>query len=103
MRRSASRTTWVARERSPASSCSDGARRVTLPRRWAVLGLYVAGIYASLPFGPRVGLALLRMSSGGWLLGPGLPLLAAARAGGARPKAAAFPENAGIATGTASR
>src|SRR4029077_11225633 len=44
--------------------------------RWAILGLYVATVYASLPFGPRVGLALLRMSSGGWLLGPGLPLLA---------------------------
>src|SRR5437867_6826190 len=81
MRRSASRTTWVAPERSPASSCSDGARRVSVPRRWAVLGLYVAAIYASLPFGPRVGLALLRMSSGGWLLGPGLPLLALAGAG----------------------
>src|SRR5438105_2985072 len=81
MRRSASRTTWVARERSPASSCSDGARRVILPRPWAVLGLYVAGIYPSLPFGPRVGLALLRMSSGGWLLGPGLSLLALAGAG----------------------
>src|ERR1051325_2737275 len=76
MRRSASRTTWVAPERSPASSCSDGGRRVSLPRRWAVFGLYVAAIYASLPFGPRVGLALLRMSSGGWLLGSGLPLLA---------------------------
>jgi VanZ like protein len=49
---------------------------VSLPRRWAILGLYVAAVYASLPFGPRVGLALLRMSSGGWLLGPGLPLLA---------------------------
>jgi hypothetical protein len=49
---------------------------VSLPRRWAVFGLYVAAIYASLPFGPRVGLALLRMSSGGWLLGSGLPLLA---------------------------
>ena len=54
---------------------------MSVPRRWAMLGLYVAGIYASLPFGPRVGLALLRMSSGGWLLGPGLPLLALTGAG----------------------
>ena len=45
-------------------------------RRWGVLGLYVAAIYASLPFGPRVGLALLRISLGSWLLGPGLPVLA---------------------------
>ena len=47
-----------------------------MARRWAALGLYVTAIYASLPFGPRVGLALLRMSPGSWLLGPGLPLLA---------------------------
>jgi len=48
----------------------------TVRRRWAALAVYVAAIYASLPFGPRVGLALLRISAGSWLLGPGLPVLA---------------------------
>ena len=33
-------------------------------------------MYASLPFGPRVGLALARNVLGSWVLGPGLPLLA---------------------------
>jgi hypothetical protein len=44
--------------------------------RWLPLGLYVAAIYASLPLGPRVGLSLARTAPGGWLLGPGLPLIA---------------------------
>ncbi len=41
-----------------------------------MLAGYVAAIYASLPFGPRVGLRLLRTRPGGWLLGPGLMVLA---------------------------
>ena len=49
--------------------------------RWAALGVYVAAIYTSLPVAPRVGLRLLRSAPGGWLLGPGLPLLGAAAAG----------------------
>jgi hypothetical protein len=54
---------------------------ICLPRRWAALGCYVGLIYASLPLGPRVGLTLLRSTLGAWVLGPGLPLLAAAGAG----------------------
>ncbi len=41
-------------------------------KRWAVLAVYVAVVYAFLPLGPRVGLALLRTAPGAWLLGPGL-------------------------------
>jgi hypothetical protein len=52
----------------------------SLTRRWAVLVLYVAAIYASLPIGPRYGLRFMRTAPGGWLLGPGLPLLAIAGA-----------------------
>jgi VanZ like protein len=47
-------------------------------RRWGVLGAYVALVYASLPIGPRVGLAVARTRPGEWLFGPGLPLLAVA-------------------------
>lgn len=43
---------------------------------WCVLGGYVLAIYALLPYGPKIGLALLRTGPGAWLLGPGLPLLA---------------------------
>jgi len=46
--------------------------------RWVALGCYVGAIYATLPFGPWVGLRLVRTAFGGWLLGPGLPLLALA-------------------------
>jgi len=49
---------------------------MTLTRRWAVLLLYVAAIYGSLPVGPRYGLRFMRTAPGAWLLGPGLPLLA---------------------------
>jgi hypothetical protein len=44
--------------------------------RWVALGCYVGVIYGTLPFGPWVGLRLVRTTFGGWLLGPGLPLLA---------------------------
>jgi hypothetical protein len=44
---------------------------------------YVALIYAFLPLGPRVGLAVLRSAPGGWLLGPGLTILALGGAAGA--------------------
>ncbi len=37
-------------------------------------------IYALLPYGPRIGLGLLRTGPGGWLLGRGLPILAIAGA-----------------------
>ena len=49
-------------------------------RRWAALVLYVAAIYGSLPFGPRLGTRVVRSAPGAWLLGPGLPLLALAGA-----------------------
>ena len=44
-------------------------------RAWSVLALYVAVLYALLPFGPRLGLGALRTAPGAWLLGPGLVLL----------------------------
>ena len=56
----------------------DTGTRVT--GRWVALALYVAAIYASLPFGPRLGFALLRTAPGSWLLGGGLPLLTVAGA-----------------------
>ena len=43
--------------------------------RWALLASYVALIYASLPFGPWVGLRLLRTGVGSWLLGPGVAVI----------------------------
>jgi len=49
--------------------------------RWVALAAYVAAIYLSLPFAPRVGLRFLRTAPGGWLLGAGLPLAALAGAG----------------------
>ncbi len=58
---------------------------MSLPRRWAALGAYVAAIYASLPFAPRLGLRFLRTAPGGWFLGPGLALVVVA---GARAYAA---------------
>ncbi|TMB49379.1 MAG: VanZ family protein [Deltaproteobacteria bacterium] len=48
--------------------------------RWAALGAYVAAIYASLPFAPRVGLRFLRTAPGSWVLGPGLALVVLAGA-----------------------
>ena len=41
-----------------------------------VLGAYVVLIYALLPYGPKIGLGILRTGPGGWLLGRGLPTLA---------------------------
>jgi VanZ family protein len=49
---------------------------------WCVLGGYVLLIYALLPLGPKIGLALLRTGPGAWLLGPGLPFIAVALAVG---------------------
>jgi hypothetical protein len=54
----------------------SGSTGAALARRWLVLAAYVAVLYGTLPFGPRVGLAVLRTRAGGWLLGPGLPVLA---------------------------
>src|SRR2546422_3605993 len=48
--------------------------------RWAALASYVAAIYASLPFAPRVGLRFLRTAPGSWVLGPGLALVVLAGA-----------------------
>jgi hypothetical protein len=44
--------------------------------RWVALAGYVALLYGSLPFGPRLGMRVLRTTLGGFLLGPMLPLLA---------------------------
>src|SRR2546422_11763656 len=48
--------------------------------RWAALAAYVAAIYASLSFAPRVGLRFLRTAPGSWVLGPGLALVVLAGA-----------------------
>lgn len=45
-----------------------------------MLGAYVAAIYASLPFAPRLGLRFLRTAPGSWFLGPGLALVVMAGA-----------------------
>lgn len=50
-------------------------------RRWAALGVYTAAVYLLLPYGPRLGLGLLRTAPGAWLLGPGLVVLMVAGAG----------------------
>jgi hypothetical protein len=47
-----------------------------------VLGAYVALIYASLPVGPRIGLAILRTRPGAWVLGPGVTAIIVAGAVG---------------------
>src|SRR5436309_6325273 len=54
--------------------------QMSLTRRWAALRAYVAAIYASLPFAPRVGLRFLRTAPGSWVLGPGLALVVLAGA-----------------------
>lgn len=43
---------------------------------WGALGIYVALIYGLLPFGPRIGLAVVETVAGAWLLGPGLAVIA---------------------------
>jgi hypothetical protein len=43
--------------------------------RWGALALYVAAVYAILPYGPRIGLGVVRTAVGFWLLGPGLATL----------------------------
>jgi hypothetical protein len=53
---------------------------MSLALRWLALATYVAAIYASLPFAPRLGLRFLRSAPGGWLLGPGLGLVVLAGA-----------------------
>jgi hypothetical protein len=52
----------------------DASRMAASPRwrAWGVLALYVAVLYALLPFGPQIGLGALRTAVGPWLLGPGL-------------------------------
>lgn len=49
-------------------------------RRWGALGAYVVFLYAILPYGPRLGLALTRTTPGAWLVGPGLGVLVGASA-----------------------
>src|SRR5206468_12945264 len=74
---------------------------MSLTRRWAALGAYVAAIYASLPFAPRVGLRFLRTAPGSWVLGPGLALVvlagAAALVLGLRPRGAPARAHAALA------
>ena len=53
---------------------------MSLARRWAALGAYVAAIYASLPFAPRLGLRFQRTAPGSWFLGTGLALVVVAGA-----------------------
>jgi hypothetical protein len=48
-----------------------------LAGRWALLALYTALVYASLPYGPRIGRALSGSAFGNWLLGPGMALAVA--------------------------
>jgi len=48
--------------------------------RWLPLALYVAAIYALVPVGPRIGLAVARTGAGNWLLGPGVVVATAAGA-----------------------
>lgn len=61
---------------------SGGAKGAALARRWLVLAAYVALLYGMLPFGPRIGLAVLRTRAGAWFLGPALPVLAMLGAAG---------------------
>jgi hypothetical protein len=58
----------------------DGTTGAALARRWLALAAYVALLYGMLPFGPRLGRAVLRTTTGAWLLGPALPVLALAGA-----------------------
>jgi hypothetical protein len=40
--------------------------------RWTALAAYTALVYASLPYGPRIGRAVTATALGNWLLGPGM-------------------------------
>jgi VanZ like protein len=53
-----------------------------LAARWLALLAYVAAVYAFLPFGPRLGLALTGTAAGTWLLGPGVTVLTLAGTAG---------------------
>ena len=53
---------------------------LSIRARWALLVGYVVLIYATLPFGPRIGLGILRTGAGGWLLGPGIAVVVGAGA-----------------------
>jgi hypothetical protein len=44
-------------------------------RRWGLLAVYVAGVYASIPYTPKLGNAFVATAVGGWLFGPGLLLV----------------------------
>jgi hypothetical protein len=52
-----------------------GPNRSALIWRWVALAAYVALLYGSLPFGPRLGMRVLRTPLGGFILGPFLPFL----------------------------
>ena len=61
--------------RTTAAHADATGRRIRW-RPWCALGGYVILIYAFLPFGPKIGLSILRTGPGAWLLGPGLPIIA---------------------------
>ncbi len=48
--------------------------------RWAALAAYTLAIYTTLPWGPRLARPVVRSAVGGWLLGRGSAVLAAAAA-----------------------
>src|SRR5262245_30515800 len=68
-------TPWPAAEPSPR-------QRPRAWGNWALLAAYTAAIYAFLPYGPRLGLALVRTRFGAWLLGPGIGLAVVVAAAG---------------------
>jgi hypothetical protein len=44
-------------------------------RRWAALAVYVAGVYATIPFTAKLGNAFVATTFGRWVFGPGLLLV----------------------------
>jgi VanZ family protein len=44
-------------------------------RRWGLLAVYVAGVYAAIPFTAKLGNAFVATPLGGWVFGPGLLLV----------------------------
>ena len=58
-----------------------GTTTASVVWRWLALAAYVALLYGSLPFGPRLGMRFMRTALGGYILGPGLPLIALGGAG----------------------